>query len=175
MTSYGSNYGVPFDGHVEELYEGTVGVSKDDPAAAWASGRTVYRLTWPEADVRAEATLEVRSDAAAYHVVVELVVEELAPERLRRRSAASGASSAASRACSPESPPPGAVASACRRSGTWLERDVREPREREHQRVRALAAMALGAQRDGRAARPAPGRAARGPSAAPRPARCPCP
>ena len=80
VTSYGSNYAVPFNGHAEELYEGSVGVSRDDPGAAWARGRTVYNLAWPEADVRAEATLEVRSDAAAYHVVVELVVEELAPE-----------------------------------------------------------------------------------------------
>ena len=77
VTSYGSDYEAPFGARVEERYEGTVGVSRDDAAAAWASGRTVYHLTWPEADVRTEATLAVRSDAVAYHVVVELVAEEL--------------------------------------------------------------------------------------------------
>ncbi len=80
VTGSGSAYEAPFGGQVEERYEGTVGVSKDDPAAAWARGRTVYRVTWPEGDVRTEATLEVRSDRAAYHVVVELVAEELEPE-----------------------------------------------------------------------------------------------
>ncbi len=79
VTGSGSDYEAPFGARVEERYEGTVGVSKDDPAAAWARGRTVYRVAWPEADVRTEATLEVRSDAAAYHVVVQLVVEELGP------------------------------------------------------------------------------------------------
>ena len=77
VTSYGSDYKAPLGARVEERYEGKVGVSTDDPAAAWASGRTVYHVTWPDADVRTEATLEVRSDAVAYHVVVELLAEEL--------------------------------------------------------------------------------------------------
>lgn len=81
VTSYGSDYEAPFGARVEERYEGTVGVSTDDPAAAWALGRAVYRVHWPEADVRTEATLEVRSDPTAYHVVVELVAEELGAEQ----------------------------------------------------------------------------------------------
>ena len=72
VTGSGSNYEAPFGARVEERYEGTVGVSKDDPALAWARGRTVYRITWPEADVRTEATLDLRSDAEAYHVVITL-------------------------------------------------------------------------------------------------------
>ena len=80
VTSYGSNYAAPFGAHVEERYEGTVGVSTGDPAAAWATARTVYRVNWPEADVRTEATLDVRSDAMSYHVVIELVAEELGAE-----------------------------------------------------------------------------------------------
>ena len=48
--------------------------------SAWARGRTTYRITWPEADVRTEATLDVRSDAEAYHVVITLIAEELGPE-----------------------------------------------------------------------------------------------
>ena len=80
VTGSGSDYEAPFGASVEERYEGTVGVSKDDPAAGWARGRTVYRITWPEADVRTEATLEVISDSEAFHLVVELVAEELGPE-----------------------------------------------------------------------------------------------
>jgi len=80
VTSYGSDHKAPFGARVEERYEGTVGVSIDDPALAWARATTVYRITWPEADVRTEAKLEVRSDATAYHVVVELVAEELGPD-----------------------------------------------------------------------------------------------
>jgi len=80
VTGSGSNYEAPFGARVEERYEGTTGVSRDDPALAWARGRTVYRITWPEADVRTEATLELRSDAEAYHVVITLIAEELGPE-----------------------------------------------------------------------------------------------
>jgi predicted acyl esterase len=80
VTGSGSNYDAPFDARVEERYEGTTGVSTDDPALAWARGRTTYRIVWPEADVRTETTLEVRSDAEAYHVVITLVAEEIGPE-----------------------------------------------------------------------------------------------
>ena len=69
VTSYGSIYEAPFGAHCEEHYEGTVGVSLDDPARAWARATTVYRVTWPEADVRTEARLDMSSDAEAYHVV----------------------------------------------------------------------------------------------------------
>ena len=58
----------PFGAHVEEEYDGEVGVSTADPAAAWARALSRYRVTWPEADVVTEARLEVRSDADAYHV-----------------------------------------------------------------------------------------------------------
>ena len=48
-------------------------------------------MTWPEADVRTEATLELTLGCVAYHVVVELIAEELgagrraAPFRRERR------------------------------------------------------------------------------------------
>ncbi len=77
VTGSGSDYDGPFDARIEERYEGTVGVSRDDPGNAFARGRAVYRLAWPEADVRTDAHLELRSDRDAYHVVVELEVEEL--------------------------------------------------------------------------------------------------
>ena len=77
VTGSGSDYDGPFGARIEERYEGTVGVSRANPGAAFASGRAVYRIAWPEADVRTEARLELRSDRGAYHVVVELEVEEL--------------------------------------------------------------------------------------------------
>jgi hypothetical protein len=85
VTSSGSDYDAPFGGRVEERYEGRVGVSKDDPAAAWARGRAEYRIVWPEAEVRTEATLDVRSDAEAFHVTVKLVAEEAGGSRRERR------------------------------------------------------------------------------------------
>ncbi len=77
VTSYGWSYGSEFDARIDERYDGTVGVSTDDPAAAWARGEAVYRIAWPEATVRTEAKLHVRSDSTAYHVVVEVLAEEI--------------------------------------------------------------------------------------------------
>ena len=76
VTGSGSSYEGEFGAQIGESYEGSVGVSTDDPAIAWARGRAVYRVAWPEATVRAEARLDLRSDASAYHVVVDLVAEE---------------------------------------------------------------------------------------------------
>lgn len=77
VTGAGSDYDGPFDARIQERYEGTVGVSRSNPGQAFARGRASYRISWPEADVRTEARLELRSDGEAYHVVVELDVEEL--------------------------------------------------------------------------------------------------
>jgi hypothetical protein len=57
-----------------------VGVSLADPGAAWARAKSRYVIRWPEADCAAEATLDLRSDAGAYHVVVEVVAEELSDD-----------------------------------------------------------------------------------------------
>jgi predicted acyl esterase len=81
----GSDYDAPFGARVSERYEGEVGVSALDPAHAWARGSTHYRVAWPGTDVTADATLEVRSDAGAYHVSVELIVEEAGDGGLGRR------------------------------------------------------------------------------------------
>ena len=80
VTGSGSTYAGPFEARVEEHYEGTVAVSTVDPGHAWARARTIYRIAWPEADVRTEARLEFHSDADAYHVVVDVVAEELAAD-----------------------------------------------------------------------------------------------
>ncbi|MEP6892429.1 MAG: CocE/NonD family hydrolase, partial [Gaiellaceae bacterium] len=86
VTGYGSSYGSEFGSRIDERYEGTVAVSKDDPGAAWARGEAVYRIAWPDSTVRTEARLDMRSDADAYHVVVEVLAEEIGgPVRHERR------------------------------------------------------------------------------------------
>ena len=84
-TAYGAVYDGPFGAHIQEHYEGEVGVSTVDPARAWARAATSYRVTWPEANVVTEARLDMRSDAEAYHVVVDVVAEELGEAGIGRR------------------------------------------------------------------------------------------
>ena len=86
VTGYGWSYSGEFGAQIEERYDGTVAVSTDDPAVAWASGRATYRIAWPETTVRTEAQLAIRSDADTYHVVVEVLTEEInGPVRHERR------------------------------------------------------------------------------------------
>ncbi len=77
VVSHGSDYEAEAGAKVEERYEGVVGVSTRDPAAAWARGASRFVVRWPEADCATEARLDFRSDADAYHVVVDVVAEEL--------------------------------------------------------------------------------------------------
>jgi hypothetical protein len=76
VTGYGYDYDAPHGARVRERYEGAVGVSTDDPGRAWARGTSRYEIRWAEAEVTAEARLDLRSDADAYHVVVDVLVEE---------------------------------------------------------------------------------------------------
>jgi putative CocE/NonD family hydrolase len=80
IVSHGSSYDGEAGARVDERYEGAVGVSLTDPGHAWARGRSRYVIRWPEASCAAEATLDLRSDADAYHVVVEVVAEELSDD-----------------------------------------------------------------------------------------------
>ena len=80
VVSHGSNYEGEEGARIEERYEGAVGVSTADPGAAWARATSRYVIHWPEADCATEARLDLRSDADAYHVVVEVVAEELADD-----------------------------------------------------------------------------------------------
>jgi hypothetical protein len=77
VVSHGSDYEAEEGARVEERYDGTVGVSTVDPGSAWAQASARYVIRWPEADCATEARLELRSDADAYHVVVDVVAEEL--------------------------------------------------------------------------------------------------
>jgi uncharacterized protein len=81
VVSHGSSYDGEAGARVDERYEGAVGVSLTDPGEAWARAKSRYVIRWPEADCAAEATLELHSDADAYHVVVEVVAEELSDDQ----------------------------------------------------------------------------------------------
>jgi hypothetical protein len=76
VTGYGSVYEAPFGAKISEQYDGSVGVSTADSSHAWARGTARYRIEWPEARVSTEAHLDLRSDAVAYHLAIEVVAEE---------------------------------------------------------------------------------------------------
>jgi uncharacterized protein len=80
VVAHGTNYEGEEEARIEERYEGAVGVSTVDPGAAWARATSRYAIHWPEADCATEARLDIRSDADAYHVVVEVVAEEIADD-----------------------------------------------------------------------------------------------
>ena len=80
VVSHGSSYDGDEGARVDERYEGSVGVSSTDPGAAWARARSRFVIRWPEGDCAAEATLDLRSDAGAYHVVVDVLAEELSDD-----------------------------------------------------------------------------------------------
>ena len=77
VVSHGVDYTGEHEAEIQERYAGEVGVSTTDPGNAWATASASYRIRWPEADVAADAVLELRSDAEAYHVVVEVTAEEI--------------------------------------------------------------------------------------------------
>ena len=84
--SYGSTYEAPFDAHVTRaLRRRGRRLDRATRRDAFARALTRYRVNWPEADVVTEARLDVRSDADAYHVVVEVVVEEVGDAGIGRR------------------------------------------------------------------------------------------
>lgn len=61
---------------VTEHYQGTVGTALDPPGTSWATGEASYRPAWPEATVASSARLELRGDAEAFDVRVDLEVHE---------------------------------------------------------------------------------------------------
>lgn len=69
----------------EEWYEGTVGVSTEDPGDAWVEARATNTLHFPEATVTGEARWTIRSDAEAYEVDVDATLTEDGAPRWSRR------------------------------------------------------------------------------------------
>jgi predicted acyl esterase len=73
-TRYGGTYEGLHGAVTTDDYRGSVGVSTLDPARAWARGAARYEITWPEATVRTESTVEVTSDAERFEVTITLGV-----------------------------------------------------------------------------------------------------
>lgn len=69
----------------EERYEGTVGVSTEDPGRAWVEARATNTLHFPEATVAGQARWTIRSDADAYHLEIDVELEEDGEPRWSRR------------------------------------------------------------------------------------------
>ncbi len=65
-------------------YGGEVGVSLDDPGHAWVDADSDLEISFPEAVARARAVTTMRSDAAAYHLRIELTVSEDGDDRWHR-------------------------------------------------------------------------------------------
>ena len=61
---------------VTERYGGTVGTTSDRPGRTWATGEAGYRVEWPEATVATTARLDLRGDADAFEVRVDLEVRD---------------------------------------------------------------------------------------------------
>jgi putative CocE/NonD family hydrolase len=59
-----------------QWYEGTVGVSTDDPGRAFVDSSATYELRFPEATVRSSSHLRIDSDAEAYHVRIRIEAGE---------------------------------------------------------------------------------------------------
>jgi hypothetical protein len=82
---HGSRYRGELDAHVSEQYEGAVFVSTVDPGDAGARATSRYEIAWPGARCSSEVRLRFQSDAHAYHVEVELDVDDGDEPFARRR------------------------------------------------------------------------------------------
>lgn len=90
VTRYGGTYEGDRGAVVTDDYRGELGVSTTDPANAWARGTSSFEITWPEATVRTEAVLSVRSDAHRFEVEILLTAHDGDDEVARRRWAVDG-------------------------------------------------------------------------------------
>ena len=59
-----------------ERYQGTVGTALDRPGLSWARGSAAYRVEWPQATVATSARLDLKGDADAFEVQLELEARE---------------------------------------------------------------------------------------------------
>jgi predicted acyl esterase len=84
-VSHGSRYVGELGARVSEQYDGEVSVSTVDPGDAAARATSRYEIAWPDAHCSSEVRLRFRSDAAAYHVEVELDVDDGDEPFARRR------------------------------------------------------------------------------------------
>jgi uncharacterized protein len=73
---HGGRTKLPDGSVLVERYQGTVGVALDEPGLTWARGSASYRIEWPEATVATSARLDLRADAGAFEVQLELEARE---------------------------------------------------------------------------------------------------
>jgi hypothetical protein len=73
---HGARTELPDGSVLVERYQGTVGVSLDEPGLAWARGSAAYRVEWPEATVATTARLDLHIDTDAFEVHLELEAHE---------------------------------------------------------------------------------------------------
>jgi hypothetical protein len=73
---HGGRTELPDGSVLVERYRGTVGVALDRPGPTWARGSADYRVEWPEATVATSARLDLRGDADAFEVELELEARE---------------------------------------------------------------------------------------------------
>ena len=68
-----------------DRYEGTVGVSLDDPGRSWARGRGRFEIRYPEATVGSDVETTITSDRDSDTLEIDLRVHENHEERWHRR------------------------------------------------------------------------------------------
>ena len=72
---HGGRTELPDGAVLVERYRGTVGTTRD-PGSTWARGVADYRVEWPEATVATSARLDLRGDADAFEVQLDLEARE---------------------------------------------------------------------------------------------------
>jgi hypothetical protein len=72
---HGGRSELPDGAVLVERYRGTVGAT-ERPGATWARGSADYRIAWPEATVATSARLDLRGDAEAFEVRLDLEARE---------------------------------------------------------------------------------------------------
>jgi uncharacterized protein len=72
---HGGRTELPDGAVLVERYQGTVGTALD-PGPTWARGSASYRVEWPEATVATSVRLDLRGDADAYEVQLDLEARE---------------------------------------------------------------------------------------------------
>jgi hypothetical protein len=73
---HGGRSDLPDGGTLTERYQGTVGAALDRPGLTWAQGQSSFRIEWPEATVATSARLDLRGDAEAFEVRLDLETRE---------------------------------------------------------------------------------------------------
>jgi uncharacterized protein len=73
---HGGRTELPDGAVLVERYRGTVGTALDRPGTTWARGSAEYRVEWPEATVVTSARLDLRGDADAFEVQLDLEARE---------------------------------------------------------------------------------------------------